>query len=358
MNTFAFMIHPLELSAISRKFELLGKMPSRLLERLFKFSPPIKVSKITGVHSDPAQTEGWLVACPITPRLMVELPEEYVLDKIVQTGKLAQKLGAKILGLGAFASVSEDIGIRVAKYLDIAVTTGNSYALVTALESVRLAVSLLGHNLKKCHAVVVGDADSICQIWARILARDVRSLTLVTREKNRLGGLLGKIMYETGMAVRITSDIEQALREAHIVIALTSALDIVIEPKYLRSAAVICDINSPHNVSKQVTEIRQDVLVLEGGVVEVPGKVHYNFNSGFPAGTSCACLAETMMLAMEGRYENYSLGWELSLEQVEQIAVLASKHGFRLAGLRGFEKVINNQDIDRIKMLAQADLSS
>jgi len=356
MNTFAFMIHPSEISAISRKFELLGKLPSRLLERLLKYSPPFKVYKITGVHSERAQTEGWLVACPIMPRLMLELPEEYVLDKIIQTGKLAQKMGANILGLGAFSSVMGDAGGRVAKNLDIAVTTGNSYTLVTALESVRRAASLLGYDLKKCHAVVVGDAGSIGQICARILARDVRSLTLVTREKSRLEGLLRQIMYETGIAARITSDIEHALREAHIVIALTSAADVFIEPEYLRPGAVLCDVNRPRNVSKQVAEKRQDVLVLEGGVVEVPGKVNLNF--GFPAGTSCAGLAETMMLALEGCYENYSLGGEFSLKQVQQIAILARKHGFRLAGLRGFEKVINNQDIAQVKKLVQVNLPS
>ena len=36
---------------------------------------------------------------------MVELPEEFVMDRIIESGKVAQELGAKIVGLGAFTSI-------------------------------------------------------------------------------------------------------------------------------------------------------------------------------------------------------------------------------------------------------------
>lgn len=357
MNTFAFMIHPLDISDFARKFGLLGKLPPRLLEGLFKYAPPIKVSKITGVYSKHARAEGWFVACPITARLMVELPEEFVINKIIKTGKLAQKMGAKILGLGAFTSVVGDAGITVAKNLDIAVTTGNSYTVATALEGTREAARLMGHDLKKCHAVVVGATGSIGQVCARILARDVRSLTLVARQKNRLEELARKIMYETGVAARITSDIKHALKDAQIVITVTSAVDTIVGPEDLMPGAVVCDVSRPRNVSKQVAEKRRDVLVIEGGVVSVPGEVDFHFNFGFPEGTSYACMAETMMLAMEGRYENFTLGRDLSIEQVEQISALARKHGFRLAGFRSFERAVSPKEIALIKEQARARLT-
>ena len=64
---------------------------------------------------------------------MVEMPEAYVL-KIIKAGKVAEKLGAKIVGLGAFTSIVGDAGVTVANNLNIAVTTGNSYTVATALE--------------------------------------------------------------------------------------------------------------------------------------------------------------------------------------------------------------------------------
>ena len=42
--------------------------------------------------------QGWFVACPLTPSLMLRLPQETVYRKIIQTGRMAEKLGAKILG--------------------------------------------------------------------------------------------------------------------------------------------------------------------------------------------------------------------------------------------------------------------
>jgi len=357
VNNFAFIVHPLDISYFSRKFGLVGKLPPRLQESLFKLAPPVKVSKITGVYSDYAATEGWFVACPLTARLMLKLPEEYVLKKIIKAGRLAQKLGAKIVGLGAFTSVVGDAGVTVAKNLDIAVTTGNSYTVATALEGAREAARLMGHDLKKSHAVVVGATGSIGQVCARMLARDVRALTLVARDKKKLDELARKIIYDTGVAAGITSDIKQALRNAQIVITVTSAVDTIIEPGDLRPGTVVCDVSRPRNVSKQVAEQRQDVLVIEGGVVEVPGEVNFNFNFGFPPGMSYACMAETMILSMEGRYENFSLGRDLTVQQVEEIAALAKKHNFKLAGFRSFEKAVSAKEIEAISARARAELN-
>ncbi|MGC8861944.1 MAG: shikimate dehydrogenase, partial [Armatimonadota bacterium] len=89
--------------------------------------------------------------------------------------------------------------------------------------------------------------------------------------------------------------------------------------------------------------------VIEGGVVEVPGDVNFNFDFGFPPKTAYACMSETMMLALEGRYECFTLGKNVSLAQVEETQRLAAKHGFRLAGFRSFEKAVTQEQIERIR---------
>jgi predicted amino acid dehydrogenase len=98
-----------------------------------------------------------------------------------------------------------------------------------------------------------------------------------------------------------------------------------------------------------VAQKRSDVLIIEGGVVEVPGDVNFNFNFGFPPKTAYACMAETMMLALEGRYESFTLGRELTVEQVEEISRIAEKHGFKLAGFRSFERAVTEEQIEKIK---------
>ena len=122
--------------------------------KVFTFLPPIYTSHITGVRSSYAEVEGDFISCPLTTRQMMSLPEEYVL-KIIQAGKYAERLGAKIVGLGATTSVIGDAGITVAKNLNIAVTSGNSYTVYTALEGTRKAAELMGIDLAKAEVVII-----------------------------------------------------------------------------------------------------------------------------------------------------------------------------------------------------------
>ena len=349
MQKFAFMIHPLDVADVARKFPIASRLPDLLVENALKLIPPMKVSEITGVKSPHAEAKGWFVTCPLTARQMVNLPVEYVIRRIIKTGRLAEELGAKIVGLGAFTSVVGDAGISVARSLNIAVTTGNSYTVATAIQGAKEASKLMGHNLKKAHAVVVGATGSIGRVCALLLAKDVKHLTLVARDKSRLEELARKVIYETGLSVQVTSDIKRALSNAQIVIAVTSAVDTLIGPEDLSPGTVVCDVSRPRNVSRQVSELRDDVLVIEGGVVEIPGDVNFNFNFGFPPGMSYACMAETMILALENKYQNFSLGRDMNIEQVEEISRLAVKHGFKLAGFRSFERAVAPEDIQRIK---------
>lgn len=356
MYSFAFMIHPIDVSDVARKFGFLKRMPGSLVERFLRMVPPLNISKITGIRSRYNAVEGIFVCCPLTTRQMIDLPEEYVIKRIVQTGKLAQKLGVKVLGLGAFTSVVGDAGLTVAKELEIAVTTGNSYTVATAIQGTREAARLMGHDLGRAEVVVLGATGSIGRVCARLLAKEVNKLTLVARDRSRLEELARKILYESGLAVKITSNVKHAVGSAQVVVAVTSAVDSIIGPDDLMPGAVVCDVSRPRNVSKQVLEQRDDVLVIEGGVVKVPGPVNFNFNFGFPPGMAYACMSETMLLALEQRYESYTLGRDLSLRQVEEISGLAEKHGFELAGFRSFERAMSMETIEGIKRNALSRL--
>ncbi len=353
MEKFAFMIHPLDVSDVARKYGIAKHLPRRMVARLVRLLPPVKASTITGIRSPYGEAEGWFVGCPLTTEQMLSLPVDYVLKKIIHTGKLAEKLGAKILGLGAMTSVVGDAGVTVAKNLNLAVTTGNSYTVATALEATRQAAALMNIDIQKARVAVIGATGSIGGVCARILARDANYLTLVARNVEKLELLAAKIRYETGLVSEITSDYKRAVKNADVIVTVTSSADSIIEPEDLKTGAVVCDVARPRDVSKRVAEMRDDVLVIEGGVVEVPGDVNFNLNFGYPPGIALACMAETMILALERRFENFTLGRELELDKVGEIERLAKKHGFKLAGLRSFEKLISKSKIEDIRKKAQ-----
>lgn len=350
MTKFAFIIHPIDLGYITKKIKPFKLLPGSLTERIVSHFPVYKASEIKGIKSPFAETEGWFIICPLTSRQMLELPEPYVLRRIIEAGKLAEKLGAEIVGLGAMTAVVGDAGITVAKNLGIAVTTGNSYTVAMALEGTKRAVEYTGVDMAQAKAVVLGATGSIGSVCAKILASEVGDLTLVSRTHSRLERLAHQILHETGTAVRLTTNTKEALRDADIVMAVTSSVDTIIEPQDLKPGAVVCDVARPRDVSVKVASERPDVLVIEGGVVDVPGdNVQFNFDFGFPPGTAYACMAETMILALEERCENYSLGSDLTVSQVREIQRLGEKHGFKLAGLRSFDRALTPEDLKHFK---------
>lgn len=350
MQRFAFIVHPLVAKDFAKKFPLAKALPENIIAKAIRYLPAINVSHITGIKSPHAEVEGWFIACPLTAQQMLTLPEDLVLSKIIQAGKMAEELGAQIVGLGAFTSVVGDAGVTIAQNLNIAVTTGNSYTVATALEGTRNAVRLMGKDMKKSHVVVLGATGSIGAACSKILLRDgVGRLTLVARNIARLESLAHELRTTYNKEVFVSDEIKKSLKEADVIMAVTSSVDTLIEAEDLKTGAVVCDVSRPRNVSTEVTAKRKDVLVIEGGIVRVPGDVNFGFNFGFPPKTAYACMAETMILALENRYDNFSLGRNFTVEQIDEISNLANKHNFRLDGLRNAEREVTKMEIENIQ---------
>jgi fatty aldehyde-generating acyl-ACP reductase len=355
MDNFAFIIHPIDPKRdVERKYPLLGKvLPVSLINLFSGWWPPVYISHITGIRSAATskEIEGWFVACPYTPQRMMSLPEQRVYRKIIQTGKLAESLGAQLLGLGAFTSVVGDAGVTISKGLTIPVTTGDSYTVAVAVAAAKEAARRMDISLKNAVAAVVGATGAIGSVCAQLLAEDVSQMLLLGRRVERLQQVKRQVEAAGAEAV-IATDIS-ALRQADIVIAVTNATDAIIKPGDLKSGCVVCDVARPRDVSRAVIEQRDDVLVIEGGMVETPGAADFHFDFGFPPRMAYACMAETITLALEGRYENFTLGKVIKLDKVKEIAALAERHGFRLGGFRSFERAVTDDEIERIRQNAR-----
>ncbi len=355
MDNFAFIIHPVNPKRdVQRKFPVLGKvLPEPAIHFFSQYFPPVYISHITGITSMATgkEIEGWFIACPLTPRQMISLPPETVYKKIVQTGKLAQKLGAKVLGLGGFTSVVGDGGQTIARQLDIPVTTGDSYTVATAVEGTLKAAVKMGIQPSTAVAAVVGATGSIGRVCAQLLGPQVAEIILLGRDPEALAAVKQQVTAQGQPNVRLSTSMED-LRQADLVLTVTNAIDAVIESTHLKSGTVVCDVARPRDVSRKVVEERNDVLVIEGGMVRVPGNVNFNFDFGFPPGMAFACMAETITLALEGHYHSYTLGKNISLQQVETMAAMASRHGFTVSGFRSFELAVTQAEIDKIKQNA------
>ncbi|MBK8136359.1 MAG: hypothetical protein IPK52_11050 [Chloroflexi bacterium] len=98
-DTFAFIIHPIQIKRDVERNPLLGKL---LTERQINFSrgsSPVYLSEIHGITSAATgkEVKGWLIAAPYTPPTMMSLPVGgAAYKKIVACGQMAEELGARI----------------------------------------------------------------------------------------------------------------------------------------------------------------------------------------------------------------------------------------------------------------------
>ncbi len=352
VRRFAFVIHPLSVEYIRRHptYRWTRHLPARLVEWFAARTPPMYLSRITGGRSPATgqRIEGYLFSLGATPRAMMRRPPRATYDQLHRVARMAAARGARILGLGAFTSVVGDAGETVAHEADIAVTSGNSLTVAATLEAAKQAVRRMGNeDLSRGRAMVVGATGSIGSVCARLLAQAVRDVVLVSIEPERLIELKRTILAETpGARVTIATRPDELLGSCELVVTATSAFgQRILDISRARPGAVICDVARPPDIGPAEAALRPDVLVVESGEVVIPGPVDFGYDIGLPAGISYACLAETALLAMEGRFEDYTLGRRIDIDRVKEIYRLFHRHGFHIAGLRSHGVLIGEEEI-------------
>ncbi len=216
------------------------------------------------------------------------------------------------------------------------------------MQALLAAADMMDISLKNATAAVVGATGAIGRVCAELLAGDVGRLILIGRNDSKLEELRGRLRTNARAELAVSTRMD-SLAEAELILTVTSALHDVIHPGDLQAGSVVCDVARPRDVSAMVAGARDDILVIDGGMVDVPGPVDFHFNFGFPPGKAYACMAETMVLALEGRFEDYTVGKDITLERVNEITALAGKHGFTLSGFRSFEREVTREQVDIVR---------
>jgi hypothetical protein len=188
-----------------------------------------------------------------------------------------------------------------------------------------------------------------------LLAQAIRDVVLVSIEPERLIELKRTILRETPDArVVIATRADDLAGECDLIVTATSAFgQRVLDITRCKPGAVICDVARPPDIRPEEAALRPDVLVIESGEVLIPGDIDFGYDIGLPPKTAYACLAETALLAMEGRFEDYTVGLDIDIELVKEIYRLFKKHGFQLAGLRSFGQYITDEMVAEKRALAE-----
>ncbi len=354
--------------------------------------------------------EGWLIGVPFGAREIMTLPREETSEVIKQAVDMGRDMGAKIVGLGALSSVVTRGG-RAVQGRGTAITSGNSFTVLMAMEALVLGAQKMHIELESARGAVVGATGSIGRACALLLSEKISNIVVlgnpehVNSSKNRLASLIRDMYrkavqrwnegelgglsiwvdetarnleakdsneareyldkFKDGKSVSIemieeicnylgimqpvssSLDIAATLPQCSLIIAASNSPEFLVYPDNLRPGAVVCDVARPADVAPECYN-RDDVLVLEGGLVQYPDAISFGPNLGYREGVNVACLTETILLALEGDYQDYSIGSKMPLETIEYMRYLGQKHGFGLAGLKMGSKEISDREIEEI----------
>lgn len=369
VNRFAFVIHPLSQEYFKniKSIELLSHVSPPVfmdtVEKAMAYAPPFVYSKITGIKSPTGvEAEGWLISVGGTPKEIMSHSPEFTYRRLLDAARMARRLGAQIMGLGAFTKVVGDAGLTVARRAPLPITTGNSYSASGALWAAHDAVLRLGlvpapkgGQKVQLKAMVVGATGAIGSVCARMLAMVAEEVYLVSPETAKLLSLKGSILKETPKAkLFLSSRADKDIADMDMIVTATSgAGKKVLDIMNVKPGCVITDVARPLDLPPAEVAKRPDVLVIESGEILLPGKIEMK-NIGLPMNVAYACLAETIVLALEGRFENYTVGRNIEWEKVREIYRLGRKHGMKLAAISGVNGPFSDADIRRVRRLALA----
>jgi len=389
-----FLTHYIELRHLVEWDPSLAELPQGELERYVRNSfTTLKPFVIHESRVDSTQGNAVhlrIVCFPKTSAMLEEILREGNTDEMVgqirEAIEDARRQGSTVVGLGGYLSIIAHNCLKVAT-TGVSLTTGNALTVAMGLEAIKESCQERGIDLAHSRVVVVGATGNIGHTYTRLIAEDVSNLVLVGRnpgdprlaetarqlyadswERIRGGsadGLTGiaAAIRDTQTVRRLLEDgcpdgsagerlwqglkkecpgrfIELAydlgvLAETPVIITATNSAEPIVYPEHLAPGqVVICDLAVPADVSPEVAKRRPDVTVLRGGIVRLPE------NSGLtitglplPPGHLFACLAETVLLGLEGHKGHFSFG-PITREQVVRIGDMADRHGYEMGQLQ------------------------
>lgn len=308
---------------------------------------------------------------------------EPIQAKLEKALAIAQAAGCQALGLGGYNSIVT--GNALALPPDkMALTTGNALTVGMGLRAIHQTAAEQGIELSSSTFAAVGATGNIASVYADLMASEVPRIILIGRPEGqtRLAELAERIYSHAIIALKnnkpedaplmgvpaalaqlvneevfqVNAPIEtilqrllslgsaapiqvgtdlSLLKEAQLILAASNAPEALIYPNLLGTGpVVICDISVPLDTHSSVLEQCPNVRLIQGGVVRLPLNPDFKVG-GIPLekGLSFACMAETLLMGLEGIGKHYSYG-RIHRWQVEEILSIADRHGFQLGRAR------------------------
>ena len=360
---FSFVIHPLSTSYLFKhpylKFiKEYSKPFEKLTEEVISYSPGFYYGRIDGIVSEKngRKVEGLIYTVTETPKKLMEAEPDVIYRKILKLCEKADDAGSKIMGLGAYTKIVGDAGVTIDRLSPIPVTTGNSLSAASTLWAAKLAVEKLGFVKNvggqfKGTVMIVGATGSIGAVSAKVLALSWDRIIIAAPRAYKLMELKEEILkINPKVKVEVSTDADNYSDVCDLIITTTSGQGkTILDIMKVKSGCVICDVSRPFDIKESDAIKRPDVMVIASGEVTLPGQVNISIDLGLEGNIVYACLAETALLAMDGKFESFTLSRNINYEKVIEIDRMANEHGVRLSQIMGHSGFITDAEFDLCK---------
>lgn len=383
VGRFAFTVHLMSIDDLTNLDPALEQFHPMQLEQLkgqmADYVDPIPVGNIELTSKCGARAYGELILVPYTASELIQMDPDKAHDEVRLAVQIAQERGAQVVGLGGFTSVVTQGGLLLDAQGLPPLTSGNAYTAVAAKNAVIKVCQDRGLRMERATLGIVGAAGMIGRATALLLADRVERLILLgnaryperTRARLREVGIavlrriwqlsaMGRRFADGSLAARLFSlapahpaseepnfaawwdlvdgaseilislDPEADLPNADVVLAATSSVKAFIGTRHLKRNAIVCDVARPFNVDPAIVTSRPDVMLIEGGIVRVGGRINGGIHAGPYPGVVYACVAETMLWALEKTFNHVRADSSMSMETIDELESYSCKHGFEI----------------------------
>lgn len=346
---FAFIVQPRDFGDVYRTTSFFNLLPKTMVEWILTWLWPVTIAEISGLkNKNGEEVTGWIIACPLTARQMME-NRETASRRVFQAALLAERRGAKNIGLGGLTGSVTRGGLDLVGKIKAGITTGRAYTAFNVSEYLFDVLREYSYDTGEVKVAIVGAAGGVGSSSAILLAsRGIKHLILIDldRKFHLLDPVIKELARFPDVNVETSSQIRD-VRSADIIVTATNAPEAIIRSDDLRPGAIVIDDAQPSDIAPEVFKERQDVIIIEAGVIETHG-INYNFNFHLAARDhTYACLAEVMALSYLGWEDHYSIG-RVEISKIYQIAEVSKELGFRLAPWQNFSKFIEEDQKKRV----------
>ena len=281
----------------------------------------------------------WII--PLTSQMILQ-NQNLALEMTTKACQMAQEQGAEIIGLALMLGSIGRRGQDVRQRVNIPITNGESYLVFNSLQALMKLFNFFECDPKRERVAVYGFPSTIGTLLLEGLLSSEIDVTLIAKQTRHVQKLISDISDKYHASLELASSIREAQKACKIIFT-TGAGDQIVNVDELDKPAIIIDVSFPRNAPINDKE----VLVVDAGMVSMPRRSLDV--SGFYPNKVLPCLTELIILSLEERREDYSLGRNLTLGKVKEIGTLAQKYGFEVDTLYSFGKPIDMEYLSHFK---------